>query len=69
VTEHPKDFKKDSDAEAKLRQELFNLVVRDIKNIGCIYPSVGQALYSEPTERLAHRVANSVMEVLKKAKP
>jgi hypothetical protein len=33
--------------------------IRDaIKTIGCIYPSIGQAMYEEPADRLAHKVAH-----------
>ena len=39
-------------------------IVKDIRNIGCIYPSFGNALYDEPMQRLAHRVAATAIEVL-----
>jgi len=42
------------------KQELVEAIKRDIRNIGCIYRSVGDALYDEPVQRLAERIANTV---------
>lgn len=42
------------------RQRLISLIKRDIKNIGCIYRSVGKALYDEPINRLAERIVHSI---------
>jgi hypothetical protein len=48
-----------------LRQVLQERVIRDIRNIGCIYPTVGQALYEEPIQRLAGRITTTVLDELK----
>ena len=42
------------------KQELIAAIKRDILNIGCIYRTVGQALYDEPVTRLAERIATTV---------
>jgi len=42
--------------------ELVTDIREAIKTIGCIYPSIGQAMYEEPTDRLAHKVASLVRD-------
>lgn len=41
--------------------ELTELIKRDIKNIGCIYPTIGQTFYDEPLTRLAERITSTVI--------
>ena len=42
------------------RSRLIEAIKRDILNIGSIYRSVGNALYDEPVNRLAERIASTV---------
>ena len=48
--------------DRKLRYQLVQEIKREIQNIGCIYRSVGDALYDEPVDRLAQRIARIVEE-------
>ena len=43
-------------------KKLVNEITRAIDAIGCIYPSFGKALYDEPKDRLAQRIATAVQE-------
>ena len=43
-----------------VRQQLIELIKRDIRNIGYIYRSMGNALYDEPITRLAERVVDTI---------
>jgi hypothetical protein len=38
-------------------------VVSTIKSIGCIYPSVGRAMYDEPMARLSERFVRKILEL------
>ena len=51
-----------------VRQRLVDAIKRDIRNIGCIYRSVGDALYDEPVNRLAERIASTVERELPNTK-
>ena len=41
------------------RNKLITLIKRDIRSIGAIYRTVGQALYDEPVQRLAERIVTT----------
>lgn len=43
--------------------DLYPVVLADIKNIGSIYPTVGAALYDEPVNRLAQRIATNMFNL------
>lgn len=43
-----------------VRQALAERIRKDIANIGCIYGTVGAALWEEPEERLVGRILVSV---------
>jgi hypothetical protein len=46
------------------KKRLVEKVKRDIKNICCIYPTVGNAMYEEPLERMIGRIAVTVESML-----
>lgn len=43
------------------RKRIVAAIKRDIDNIGNIYPTVGAALYDEPKDRLATRIATRMI--------
>lgn len=55
------NIKDPSSLDPIVRQRLIAAITRDIKNIGCIYRSVGAALYDEPMDRLVHRIIATVV--------
>jgi hypothetical protein len=53
--------------DAVVRQALADRIRQDIANIGCIYGTVGAALWDEPVERLVGRFLASVEATLPNA--
>lgn len=43
------------------RNELAAAIRKDIDSIGCIYPSVGQAMYDEPRDRLSQKISHRIL--------
>lgn len=43
------------------RKRIVEAIKRDIDNIASIYPSVGAAMYDEPKDRLALRIATRML--------
>lgn len=43
------------------RNELAADIRKDIDNIGCIYPSIGAAMYDEPRDRLSQRISHRIL--------
>lgn len=43
--------------------DLYPVILADIKNIGSIYPTVGAALYDEPVNWLAQRIATNMFNL------
>jgi hypothetical protein len=46
------------------REALVRRIEAVIDNVGCIYPSVGAAMYDEPKQRIAYRVADLLASAL-----
>lgn len=65
----PRQPRRDSGVglDAVVRQALADRIRKDIANIGCIYGTVGAALWEEPVERLVGRILASVEATLPNA--
>lgn len=54
------NIKEPSSLDPIVREQIIELIKRDIRNIGCIYRSMGNALYDEPIIRLAERIVSTI---------
>lgn len=44
------------------QNELAAAIKKDINNIGCIYRSIGNAMYDEPRDRLSQMIARKIVD-------
>jgi hypothetical protein len=48
----------------ELQNQIAAIVRENVRKVGCIYPTIGNAIYDEPLDRLALMITDSISKLL-----
>jgi len=48
----------------ELKNQITDIIRKDVRKVGCIYPTIGNVIYDEPLDRLALMITDSISKLL-----